>query len=74
MRDGRRLYVEQARWTAERLHGVYPAGWPAVSARDSVLLLPRDSIVRVERLESTRGRTALYLALLGAAGIAASTR
>jgi hypothetical protein len=73
--DGRRLYVEHPRWTATHLQGAYPAGWPAVAPADSVLAIPRDSIARVERLESDRGRTALYLSgvlllLVGAATLA----
>jgi hypothetical protein len=68
--DGRRVYLEQPRWTTTTLHGVYPAGWPAVPAAESLLAIPRDSIVRVDRLESDRRRTALYLAGLGVAGAA----
>ena len=68
--DGRRLYVERPEWSATELRGVYPAGWPAVPAADSVIVVPRDSIARVDRLESDRPRTAIYLG--GVAALAAA--
>lgn len=65
--DGARLYVEQPRWTPTHLLGVYPAGWPRAAGQDSAYVIPRDSIRRLDRLESDRRRTALYLLLAGAA-------
>ena len=66
-RDGKRLYLEQPQWTATHLRGVYPPGWPRSPAADSVVIIPRDSIVEVARLESSGRRTAVYLLLVGAA-------
>jgi hypothetical protein len=66
-RDGKRLYVEQPKWTATHLRGVYPPGWPRTPAEDSVVVIPRDSIAGVARLESSGRRTAVYLLLVGAA-------
>ena len=69
--DGRRLYLERPQFSAAGLSGVYPAGWPAVPARDSLIIVPRDSIARIDRLESDRARTALYLGAVGALAAAA---
>ena len=71
--DGRRLYLERPEWTPTTLRGVYPAGWPPVSPADSVLVVPRDSIARVDRLETDRGRTALYLVGVAAIGAAVAS-
>ena len=68
--DGRRLYLEHPQWTATALRGEYPAGWPPVAPAESLLVVPRDSIARVDRLESDRARTAWYLA--GLAAVAAA--
>lgn len=68
--DGRRLYLEHPQWSATALRGVYPAGWPPVPAAESLLVIPRDSIARVDRLESDRSRTGWYLAGLAAVGAA----
>ena len=63
--DGRRLYLERPEWTTTHLRGVYPAGWPPPpSPRDSVIVVPRDSIARVEQLQSSRGRTLVYLGVV----------
>jgi hypothetical protein len=73
--DGERLYIEHPRWTATHLQGVYPVGWPRSPGQDTTVLVARDSIARLDRLESNRGRTALYLLLLGGvAGAAAAAR
>jgi hypothetical protein len=73
--DGERLYLEQPRWTATQLLGVYPPGWPRAPGQDTVIAVPRDCIAGVERLESSGRRTALYLLLVGgAAGAAALAR
>lgn len=68
--DGRRLYLEQPQWSATTLRGVYPAGWPPVPPAESTIVIPRDSIARLDRLESDRSRTTLYLAGIGLAGAA----
>ena len=72
--DGARLYVERPRWTPTHLLGVYPAGWPRAAGQDTAYVIPRDSIRRLDRLESDRRRTALYLLLAGAAVGVAVTR
>jgi hypothetical protein len=73
--DGRRFYLEQPQWTPATLSGSYPAGWPAVAAADSLIVVPRDSIARLDRLESDRARTIGYLAVVVAgATIAILTR
>ena len=66
-RDGRELYVERPSWTAGSLRGVYPEGWPRSPGEDTIVVVPRDSIAAVARLESNAGRTALYLGAVAAA-------
>jgi hypothetical protein len=66
-RDGRELYLEHPAWTAGELRGVYPAGWPRSPDQDTIVVVPRDSIAAVARLESNAGRTALYLGAVAAA-------
>ena len=65
--DGKRLYLEQPQWTATQLRGVYPAGWNRAPDQDSVIVVPRDSIAQVARLESSGRRTAVYLLVVAAA-------
>jgi len=60
-RDGRTLYLEHPAWTAGALRGVYPEGWPRSPGQDTSIVVPRDSIAAVARLESNRARTAAYL-------------
>ena len=66
-RDGRELYLEHAAWTARELRGVYPVGWPRSPGQDTIVVVPRDSVAAVARLESNPARTALYLGAVAAA-------
>jgi hypothetical protein len=61
------LFVELPQWSATELRGVYPPGWPREPGQDTLIVVPRDSIARVDQLESSRGRTAVYL--IGAAAV-----